>query len=90
MSDMQHPPGGQAITDESVAELVKRAASQTAELVRKEIQLGQVELKDKAGGWERVSACSAPQDLWPSMAGERWSPRPCLAWPKRWSPGGRR
>ena len=47
MSDMQHPPGGQAITDESVAELVKRAASQTAELVRKEIQLGQVELKDK-------------------------------------------
>jgi hypothetical protein len=47
MSDMQHPPEGQTLSDESVAELVKRAASQTAELVRKEIQLGQVELKDK-------------------------------------------
>lgn len=47
MSDMQHPPGGQTLSDESVAELVKRAASQTAELVRKEIQLGQAELKDK-------------------------------------------
>jgi hypothetical protein len=47
MSDTQHPPRGQTLTDESVAELVKRAASQTAELVRKEIQLGQVELKDK-------------------------------------------
>ena len=47
MSDIQHPPGGQTLSDESVAELVKRAASQTAELVRKEIQLGQVELKDK-------------------------------------------
>src|SRR5918998_374961 len=47
MSDMQPPPAGQTVSDESVAELVKRAASQTAELVRKEIQLGQVELKDK-------------------------------------------
>ena len=47
MSDIQHPPGGQTLSDESVAELVKRAASQTAELVRKEIQLGQVEIKDK-------------------------------------------
>jgi hypothetical protein len=47
MSDMQHQPGGRTIDEESVAELVKRAASQTAELVRKEIQLGQVELKDK-------------------------------------------
>lgn len=45
MTDMQ--PGGQTLNDESVAELVKRAATQTAELVRKEIQLGQVELKDK-------------------------------------------
>lgn len=47
MSEPQHPPGGQTLSDESVAELVKRAASQTAELVRKEFQLGQVELKDK-------------------------------------------
>jgi uncharacterized membrane protein YqjE len=47
MSDMQRPPGGENLSDESVAELVKRAASQTAELVRKEFQLGQVELKDK-------------------------------------------
>jgi uncharacterized membrane protein YqjE len=47
MSDMQRSPGEQALSDESVAELVKRAATQTAELVRKEIQLGQVELKDK-------------------------------------------
>ena len=47
MSDMQHPPGGQTLSDESVAELVKRAASQTVDLVRKEMQLGQVELKDK-------------------------------------------
>src|SRR5688572_31867866 len=47
MSEMQHPPGEQTLSDESVAELVKRAASQTAELVRKEFQLGQVELKDK-------------------------------------------
>ena len=44
---MQHPHVGQALSDESVAELVKRAASQTAELVRKEMQLGQLELKDK-------------------------------------------
>ena len=47
MSEMQQPPGEQTLSDESVAELVKRAASQTAELVRKEFQLGQVELKDK-------------------------------------------
>src|SRR5918997_6987543 len=46
MTDMQQPRGEQ-ISDESVAELVKRAASQTAELVRKEMQLGQLELKDK-------------------------------------------
>ena len=47
MPDMQHQPEGRALDDESVADLVKRAANQTAELVRKEIQLGQVELKDK-------------------------------------------
>jgi Putative Actinobacterial Holin-X, holin superfamily III len=47
MSDMQRPSEGQTLSDESVAELVKRAASQTAELVRREIQLGQVEVKDK-------------------------------------------
>ena len=48
MTDMQHPHvEQQTLSDESVAELVKRAASQTAELVRKEIQLGQLELKDK-------------------------------------------
>lgn len=47
MTDMQPPPAGQTLSDESVGELVKRAASQTAELVRKEIQLGQLELKDK-------------------------------------------
>jgi hypothetical protein len=47
MSDMQRPSEGQTLSDESVAELVKRAANQTAELVRREIQLGQVELKDK-------------------------------------------
>jgi membrane protein len=44
---MQQPPVEQPLSDESVGELVKRAASQTAELVRKEIQLGQLELKDK-------------------------------------------
>ena len=44
---MHQPPAGQPLSDESVGELVKRAASQTAELVRKEIQLGQLELKDK-------------------------------------------
>lgn len=48
MTDMQRPHvEQQTLSDESVAELVKRAASQTAELVRKEIQLGQLELKDK-------------------------------------------
>lgn len=47
MTDMQQPRGEQALSDESVGELVKRAASQTAELVRKEMQLGQLELKDK-------------------------------------------
>lgn len=44
---MQHPRVEQTLSDESVGELVKRAASQTAELVRKEIQLGQLEIKDK-------------------------------------------
>jgi len=47
MTDMQHPHAEPGLSDESVAELVKRAASQTAELVRKEMQLGQLELKDK-------------------------------------------
>lgn len=47
MTDMQHPRVEQTLSDESVGELVKRAASQTAELVRKEIQLGQLEIKDK-------------------------------------------
>lgn len=47
MSETHHSPGGQTLSDESVAELVKRAASQTVDLVRKEIQLGQVGLKDK-------------------------------------------
>ena len=46
MTDMQHPRVEQTLSDESVGELVKRAASQTAELVRKEIQLGQLEIKD--------------------------------------------
>ena len=44
---MQHPRSEPTLSDESVGELVKRAASQTAELVRKEIQLGQLEIKDK-------------------------------------------
>jgi MFS family permease len=47
MTDMQQPRVEQTLSDESVGELVKRAASQTAELVRKEMQLGQLELKDK-------------------------------------------
>lgn len=47
MTDMHHPRIEQTLDDESVGELVKRAASQTAELVRKEIQLGQLEIKDK-------------------------------------------
>lgn len=47
MTDMHQPPVEQPLSDESVGELVKRAASQTAELVRKEIQLGQLEIKDK-------------------------------------------
>jgi hypothetical protein len=47
MSDIEHQSPGRALSDESVTELVKRAANQTAELVRKEIQLGQLELKDK-------------------------------------------
>jgi hypothetical protein len=47
MTNMHDPRVGEPLSDDSVAELVKRAASQTAELVRKEIQLGQLELKDK-------------------------------------------
>lgn len=46
MTDTDHPRA-EATSDDSVGELVKRAAGQTAELVRKEIQLAQLELKDK-------------------------------------------
>ena len=90
MTEMQHPPGEQTLSDESVAELVKRAASQTAELVRKEFQLGQVELKDKgrpAGKGVGLLGAAAVVALY---GGERWSPRRCSAWLPRWSPGCRR
>lgn len=38
---------GARLTDESVGELVQRASRQTADLVRKELQLAQLELKEK-------------------------------------------
>ena len=48
MSDVNHPGGQRADPgDESVSELVQRASRQTAELIRQEIRLAQVELKDK-------------------------------------------
>ena len=48
MSDVNHPGGERAdLGDESVGELVQRASRQTAELIRQEIRLAQVELKDK-------------------------------------------
>ena len=48
MSDVNDPGGERAdLGDESVGELVQRASRQTAELIRQEIRLAQVELKDK-------------------------------------------
>jgi hypothetical protein len=48
VSDVNHPGGERAdLGDESVSELVQRASRQTAELIRQEIRLAQVELKDK-------------------------------------------
>jgi Putative Actinobacterial Holin-X, holin superfamily III len=48
VSDVNHPGGGRAdLGDESVSDLVHRASRQTAELIRQEIRLAQVELKDK-------------------------------------------
>jgi uncharacterized membrane protein YqjE len=48
VSDVDHPGGDRAdLGDESVGELVQRASRQTAELIRQEIRLAQVELKDK-------------------------------------------
>lgn len=49
MVDLREPKavGATAHTDESVAELVQRASRQTADLVRQEMQLAQLELKQK-------------------------------------------
>jgi uncharacterized membrane protein YqjE len=48
VSDVNDPGGERGDPgDESVGELVQRASRQTAELVRHEIRLAQVELKDK-------------------------------------------
>jgi Putative Actinobacterial Holin-X, holin superfamily III len=48
VSDVNHPGGEPAdLGDESVSDLVQRASRQTAELIRQEIRLAQVELKDK-------------------------------------------
>jgi Putative Actinobacterial Holin-X, holin superfamily III len=48
VSDVNHPGGERAgLGDESVSDLVQRASRQTAELVRQEFRLAQVELKDK-------------------------------------------
>jgi uncharacterized membrane protein YqjE len=48
MADMRAPRQAQEGSgDESVSELVQRASRQTAELVRQELRLAQVELKDK-------------------------------------------
>jgi uncharacterized membrane protein YqjE len=47
VSDVNHPGERADLGDESVGELVQRASRQTAELIRQEIRLAQVELKDK-------------------------------------------
>lgn len=48
MVDLREPKVGTTTTsEESVAELVQRASRQTADLVRQEMQLAQVELKQK-------------------------------------------
>jgi uncharacterized membrane protein YqjE len=48
MVDLREQAGSTGATHEaSVGELVQRASQQTAELVRKELQLAQVELKQK-------------------------------------------
>lgn len=48
MSDVNNPGGERAdLDDESVSDLVQRASRQTSELIRQEIRLAQVELKDK-------------------------------------------
>jgi hypothetical protein len=48
VTDVNHPGGERAdLDDESVSDLVQRASRQTSELIRQEIRLAQVELKDK-------------------------------------------
>jgi membrane protein len=47
VSDVNRPGERADLGDESVSELVQRASRQTAELIRQEIRLAQVELKDK-------------------------------------------
>jgi hypothetical protein len=48
MADVSDPGGERGdLGDESVSELVQRASRQTADLIRQEIRLAQVELKDK-------------------------------------------
>lgn len=48
MVDVSHEPGsGPRLSDESVGELVQRASRQTAELMKQEMQLAQLELKQK-------------------------------------------
>jgi hypothetical protein len=48
VSDVNYPGGERAdLGDESVSDLVQLASRQTAELIRQEIRLAQVELKDK-------------------------------------------
>ena len=49
MADVNHQPAEPAdLGDESVAELVKRASRQTTELIRQEMRLARLELKEKA------------------------------------------
>ena len=49
MADVNHRPAEPAdLGDESVAELVKRASRQTTELIRQEMRLARLELKEKA------------------------------------------
>jgi membrane protein len=47
VSGVNRQSEGADLGDESVGELVQRASRQTAELIRQEIRLAQVELKDK-------------------------------------------
>ena len=47
MIDLRHDTETKRLSDESVGELVQRASRQTAELVRQEMQLAQLELKEK-------------------------------------------